>query len=147
MGGNWINRKECVVKWRMKLNGHTYLKRDPVTDIIEDIIILLEMGSYYEISDAISNIKPENADNVAKKLAQFQDMFSAYFETESYCKLDTALEMTEENKYDPHKEKVSLFSHGAYGITVRADDDSAERYIFNVCLQVFMSKLKKINND
>lgn len=127
----------------MKLNGKIYLKQEFVTNILEDIIILLEMGSYYEISDAIRNIKPTHADNVAKKLAQFQDMFFAYFETEAYCKLDIALEMTDENKYDPAKEKVSLFSQGAYGVTIQADDDSCERYIFNVCLQIFTSKLKK----
>ena len=100
------------------------------------------MGSYYEISDAIRNIKPAHADNVAKKLAQFQDMFFAYFETETYCKLDTALEMTEENKYDPKKEKVSLFSQGAYGVTIQSDDDSCEKYIFNVCLHIFIKKIK-----
>ena len=131
----------------MKLNGKKYLKQDSVTNTLEDMIILLEMGSYYEISDAIRNIKPDHADNVAKKLAQFQDMFLVYFETETHCKLDTLLEMADENKYDPHKEKVSLFSQGAYGVTVHADADSCERYIFNVCLQVFASKLKKINKD
>ena len=40
----------------MKLNGKVYLKQDTVIYIIEDIIISLEMGSYYEISDVIKNI-------------------------------------------------------------------------------------------
>ena len=128
----------------MKLNGKVYLKQNTVIYIIEDIIISLEMGSYYEISDAIKNIKPEEADNVAKKLAQFQDMFRAYYEEETHCKLDYAIEITEENMYDPNKEKVGLHSQGAYGVTIRADKDSVERYIFNVCLQIFIKKLKKI---
>ena len=84
---------------------------------------------------------------VAKRLASFQDMFYVFFKTEKYCKLDTATEMTMENLYDSNKEKVSLFSQGAYGVTIQADDNSCERYIFNVCLQVFTSKLKKINKD
>lgn len=126
----------------MKLNGKIYLRQETIINTLEDIVILLEMGQYYEISDAIRNIKPENAENVAVQIAKFQDMFMVYFQNENYCKVDTILEMTQENQYDPKKEKVSLYTQGAYGIKVASDKDATERYIFNVCLQVFMSKIK-----
>lgn len=131
----------------MKLNGKIYLKQDNVINTLEDIIILLETGSYHQIAGSIKNIKPENAEVVAKRLASFQDMFYVFFKTEKYCKLDTATEMTIENLYDSNKEKVSLFSQGAYGVTIRSDAAAAEKYIFNTCLFVFMKKIKQFNGE
>jgi len=130
----------------MKLNGKAYIKEEQVINILEDIVILLELGSYHEISKSIKDIKPENADNVAVKIAQLQDMFRVMFKKENYCKLDVIIETIDENSYDPNKESVKLFTQGAYGIRIRADEDSIERYIFNVCLQILKSKLKEKNN-
>ena len=129
----------------MKLNGKVYLKEDNVKNLIEDLIILLECGDYYLISESIKNIRPINAENVAMKLAKFQDMFIAFYTTENYCKIEDILEMTEENLYDPKKESVSLFTRGAYGVTIQADAESCERYIFNTCLYVFMKKIKVLS--
>lgn len=125
----------------MKLNGKVYVKEEQVINILEDIVILLELGSYHEISKSIKDIKPENADNVAIKIAQFQDMFRVVYKKENYCKLDTIIEMIDENSYDPKKESVKLFTQGAYGITMRADEESVERYVFNVCLHIFKIKI------
>lgn len=127
----------------MKLNGKIYLKEDTVRNEIEDLIILLEQGDYRLIAESIKNIRPENAENVAIKLAKFQDMFIVFYKTENYCKIDDILEMTEENLYDPKKESVCLITRGAYGVTIQADSDSCERYIFNTCLYVFMKKIKQ----
>ena len=35
-------------------------------------------------------------------------MFRAYYEKETHCKLDYAIEITEENMYDPNKEKFPI---------------------------------------
>tara|TARA_B100002019_G_scaffold255170_1_gene237675 strand:+ start:316 stop:720 length:405 start_codon:yes stop_codon:yes gene_type:complete len=131
----------------MKLNGKIYLREDVIRNELEDLIILLEQGDYFLIAESIKNIRPENAENVAIKLAKFQDMFIAFYKTENYCKIDDILEMTEENLYDSKKESVSLFSRGAYGITIKADDDSCEKFIFNTCLYVFMKNIKKYNQN
>jgi hypothetical protein len=128
----------------MKLNGKFYLREETILNIIEDIIILLETGSYYVISDKIRNIEPTNAENVATKLALFQDMFRAFFKKENYCKYDDAVDMVDANMYDPKKESVKLFTQGAYGIIIKADSESADRYIFNICLRVFIARLRKI---
>tara|TARA_Y100000385_G_C12765149_1_gene496810 strand:+ start:164 stop:559 length:396 start_codon:yes stop_codon:yes gene_type:complete len=127
----------------MKLNGKIYVKEEYIINILEDIVILLELGNYYEISKSIKDIKPENADNVAVKIAQFQDTFRVMFKKENYCKLDDIMEVINENSYDPKKESVKLYTQGAYGITITADADSIERYVFNVCLYIF--KIKIVN--
>jgi hypothetical protein len=131
----------------MKLNGKIYLKEDTVRNEIEDLIILLEQGDYRLIAESIKNIRPENAENVAIKLAQFQDMFIALYETENYCKLDDILEMANENLHDSKKETVSLFTSGAYGVIIASDKDASERYIFNICVYVFMKKIKNKYNE
>jgi hypothetical protein len=126
----------------MKLNGKIYIKEEHIINILEDIVILLELGNYYEISKSIKDIKPENADNVAEKLAQFQDTFRVMFRNENYCKLDDIMEVIDENSYDPKKESVKLYTQGAYGIKIRADEESTERYVFNVCLYIFKMKIE-----
>ena len=103
----------------MKLNGKIYLREDVIRNELEDLIILLEQGDYFLIAESIKNIRPENAENVAIKLAKFQDMFIAFYKTENYCKIDDILEMTEENLYDPKKESVCLINRGAYGVTIQ----------------------------
>ena len=131
----------------MKLNGKTYFKKDSILHAIEELIIKLETGEYYRISEKIKDIKVENAENVAVKLSQFQDMFRSYFKHENYCNEETAKEMAEESMYDPKKEKVSLYSSGAYGIRMRADDDAVEKYVFNVCIRIFIVKLREFKRS
>ena len=40
----------------MKLNGKIYIKEEHIINILEDIVILLELGNYYEISKSINDI-------------------------------------------------------------------------------------------
>jgi hypothetical protein len=131
----------------MKLNGNIYLTHEEIINELEDLIILLEGGSYRTISDTISDIKVETADDVAEKLAEFQDMFRAYFKNETYCKLNVALELATDNLYDSKKEKVSIFTQGAYGVTIRSDEEAAKKYVFNTCLYVFMKNIKTMNES
>lgn len=131
----------------MKLNGNLYLKQEEIINELEDLIILLEGGNYRSIAESISDIKVETADTTAKNLADFQDMFRVYFKNEKYCKLDIAIEMTMDNLYDPNKETVSIFTKGAYGVTIRSDNKAAEKYVFNTCLYVFMKNIKKIREN
>jgi len=126
----------------MKLNGKFYLKEQTVLNELEDIIIILEQGEWHKISNEFGNhIKPEHADNVAKKLSDFQDMFRVYFKTESYRKLDEMLTLAEENMYDPIKEKVNLYSQGAYGVIISADSSSIVKFLFNKCIEYFIKNL------
>lgn len=129
----------------MKLNGKVYLKESEIINLLEDIIISLECGNYSNISESIKDIKVENAENTAVNLASFQDMYRAYFKNEKYCKVDLVLEMAETNLYDSKNESVKLFTHGAYGVRIRADNKTAEKFIFNTCLYIFMKKVKNFN--
>ena len=131
----------------MKLNGNKYLSQEEILNELEDIIILLESGKYYAIAESIKDVKVETAENCAKMLAHFQDMFRAYCKLERYCKLDVVLQMTRDNLYDSKKEKVSIFTQGAYGVTIRSDDKAAEKYVFNTCLYVFMKNIKKFREN
>jgi uncharacterized protein with NAD-binding domain and iron-sulfur cluster len=128
---------------KMKLNGNIYLSQEEIINELEDLIILLEEGSYCIIAESIKDIKVETAENCAKMLADFQDMFRAYCKLERYCKLDLVLQMTNDNLYDNKKEKVSIFTQGAYGVTIRSDEEAAKKYVFNTCLYVFMKNIKK----
>ena len=52
-------------------------------------------------------------------------MFIVFYKTENYCKYDDAVDMTEENMYDPKKESVcQTFAQGAYGVIIKADGES-----------------------
>ncbi len=128
----------------MKLNGKVYLKESEIINLLEDIIISLECGDYAVIAESIRDIKVENAENTAINLASFQDMYRAYFKNEKYCKMDLALEMAETNLYDATKERVKLYTQGAYGVRIRSDDKSVEKYVFNTCVCVFIKRIKEI---
>ena len=90
----------------MKLNGKLYLKEPCVLNILEDIVILLEQGDWNKIHNEFGNhVNQEHADEVSKKISEFQDMYRVYFKQENYRKLDDILSMAEENKYDVVKDK------------------------------------------
>ena len=126
----------------MKLNGKLYLKENTILYCLEDIIILLETGKWHKIHKSLSShVNSEHADAVAKKLAKFQDMFRVYFKKENYKKLEDVIMISEENMYDAIKEKVSLYSQGAYGVIISSDSSSIEKYVFNKCIQYFTFKL------
>lgn len=128
----------------MKLNGKFYLREATIINQIEDLIILLESESYTSISKNIRNISVDNAEVVALKLAKLQDMFIVYFKNESHCKCEFAVDMLEDNMYDPNTDSVKLYTRGAYGVSIKADEESVNKYIFNICLQKLKSILTKI---
>ena len=68
-------------------------------------------------------------------------MFRVYFKTESYRKLDEMLALAEENRYDPIKEKVNLYSPGAYGVIISPHSSSIEKFLFNKCIKYFIKNL------
>lgn len=126
----------------MKLNGKFYLKEQNVLNELEDIIILLETENWKKIDESLgTHVNSEHADSVAKKLADFQDMFRVYFKKENYKKNEEIISISEENMYDTIKEKVSLYSQGAYGVIISSDSSSIEKYVFNKCIQYFIFKL------
>ena len=126
----------------MKLNGQFYLKEQIVLNELEDIVIILEQEEWYKISTEFGNhVNSEHANKVAKQLSDFQDMFRVYFKNESYRKLDEMLILAEENMYDPIKEKVNLYSQGAYGVIISADSSSIEKFLFNKCIEYFIKNL------
>ena len=84
----------------------------------------------------IGDIPVNVADDVAKKLADFQDTFSIHFNTEDYLKAELASEYANQKMYDPKKENVAKYRSGAYGVRIKASDDEIVRYVFNVCLKV-----------
>lgn len=127
----------------MKLNGKLYLRESCILNILEDIVILLEQGNWNKINTEFANhVKQEHADEVSKKISEFQDMYRVYFKQENYRKLNDVLSMAEENKYDVIKDKVSLFSQGAYGVIVSSEASSIEKFVFNKCVDYFISKLE-----
>jgi hypothetical protein len=127
----------------MKLNGKLYLRESCILNILEDIVILLEQGNWNKINtEFASHVKQEHADEVSKKISEFQDMYRVYFKHENYRKLNDVLSMAEENKYDVIKDKVSLFSQGAYGVIVSSEASSIEKFVFNKCVDYFISKLE-----
>ena len=128
----------------MKLNGKLYLKESSVLDILEDIVIILEQGEWHKIHKEFGNhVKQEHAEDVAKQLADFQDMFRVYFRQESYRKIEDIISISEENMYDVVKEKVSLYTQGAYGVIISSDDSSIKKFVFNKSINYFISKLEK----
>ena len=101
------------------------------------------MASYHDVSPAIGDIPISVADDVAKKLAEFQDMFSMHFEKESYLKADLAIEYAKRKMYDPKTVKVGKYRTGSFGIQVKAEDEEIVRYVYNVCMEVFAKEFKR----
>ena len=128
----------------MKLNGKFYLRGSTIINQIEDLIMLLESESYTSISENIRNISVDSAEIVALKLAKLQDVFIVYFKNETHCKCDFVVDVLEKHMYNPTTDSVKLYTHGADGVLVKADEESDNKYIFNICLQKLKSILTKI---
>jgi hypothetical protein len=126
----------------IKLNGKPYLTQDEILSIIERHIISIEMASYYEVSPAIGDIPTNVADDVAKKLAEFQDTFSLHFDKEIYLKAELAVEYAKRKMYDPKKVSVGKHRTGSFGIQLRARDDEIVRYVYNICMEVFAKEFR-----
>jgi len=128
----------------IKLNGKTYLSRDEIFYAIEQRVISMEMAQYHEISSAIGDIRPEIADSVAKKLADFQQIFLDHFKKEKYLKAELAVEFAKRKMFDPQTAKVGKYQSGAFGMRIGATDDAVMRYVFNVCMEVCASDFRKL---
>ena len=130
----------------IKLNGKTYLNKDEIFYAIEQHVISMEMAHYHEISPAIGDIQPEIADNVAKKLADFQQIFLDHFEKEKYLKAELAVDFAKKKMFDPKTTKVGKYKSGAFGMRISANDDEVVRYVFNVCMEVCASDFRKLGD-
>ena len=128
----------------IKLNGKTYLNKDEIFYAIEQHVISMEMAHYHEISPAIGDIQPEIADNVAKKLADFQQIFLDHFKKEKYLKAELAVDFAKQKMFDPKTTKVGKYQSGAFGMRINAKDDVVVRYVFNVCMEVCASDFRKL---
>jgi hypothetical protein len=128
----------------IKLNGKPYLTRDEIFYAIEQHVISMEMAHYHEISPAIGDIQPEIADNVAIKLADFQNIFLDHFKKEKYLKAELAIDFAKEKMFDPKSMKVGKFQSAAFGMRINADPDAVIRYVFNVCMEVCASDFRKL---
>ena len=128
----------------IKLNGKIYLSRDEIFYAIEQHVISMEMAHYHEISPAIGDIKPEIADSVAKKLADFQQIFLDHFKQEKYLKAELAVDFAKQKMFDPKTTKVGKYKSGAFGMRISANDDEVIRYVFNVCMEVCASDFRKL---
>jgi hypothetical protein len=134
----------------MKLNGQFYVRMSVVMDYIHDVSTSLSGGSYHEISEAISNIKPENAQTVVTLIDDFVDEliypYSAGSDknADEYVKLLSVTTAIEASLYDPKYQLVALFKTGAYGIKVDADSDAINKYIYNVCMHMLVVNIKKL---
>ena len=128
----------------IKLNGKTYLNKDEIFYAIEKHVISMEMAHYHDISSAIGDIQPEIADNVAKKLADFQTIFLDHFKKEKYLKAELAVEFAKQKMFDPKTIKVGKYQSGAFGMRINAKDDAVVRYVFNVCMEVCASDFRKL---
>ena len=130
----------------IKLNGKTYLSRDEIFYAIEQHVISMEMAHYHEISPAIGDIQPEIADNVAKKLGDFQQIFLDHFKKEKYLKAELAVDFAKQKMFDPKTTKVGKYQSGAFGMRITAKDDAVVRYVFNVCMEVCASDFRKLGD-
>lgn len=128
----------------IKLNGKTYLNKDEIFYAIEQHVISMEMAHYHEISPAIGDIQPDIADNVAKKLADFQQIFLDHFKKEKYLKAELAVDFAKQKMFDPKTTKVGKYQSGAFGMRINAKDDAVVRYVFNVCMEVCASDFRKL---
>jgi hypothetical protein len=134
----------------MKLNGQFYVKMSVVMGCVHDISMNLSDGGYHEISEAIRNIKPENASSVVSLLDDFVDdslypMCVGENKTkDEYVKLSKVIDVIEDSVYDPKKHDVALFKTGAYGIKVSAESESINKYIYNVCMHILTLKIRKL---
>lgn len=130
----------------IKLNGKIYLSRDEIFYAIEQRVISMEMAQYHEISPAIGDIPPEIADSVAKKLADFQQIFLDHFKKEKYLKAILAVDFAKQKMFDPKTTKVGKYQSGAFGMRIGASDDAVMRYVFNVCMEVCASDFRKLGD-
>ena len=106
----------------------------------------METGNYSIVSQDLEDIENDDIDGITRDLAQFQDMYSAYFQKESYISYCRIIEIAEENMYDPTKYSVGLYNLGAYGVKTRSTSESRNRFIFNECIYKFIRSIKKIKN-
>ncbi len=135
----------------MKLNGQFYVRMSVVMDHVHDLSTSLSAGSYHEVSEAIRNIKPENAQSVVTLIDDFVD--EAIYplsvdkdkNADEYVKLSQVTDAIEDSVYDPKKHDVALFKTGAYGIKVNADSDAINKYIYNVCMHMLVVNIKKLD--
>ena len=131
----------------MRLNGHIYLPEGDVTDILEDIVSSLVAGDYMSISSALKTIRPQNAKHTATHLYKILDKFVEFFNTETYIRCEEAIELLKGNMHNSKQTEVALYITGAYGVKTRADDETTERYIFNVCLHICAVKLEEMQDS
>lgn len=129
----------------MKLNGKFYFNEQFVLHQIDQIILLLEHDKYEKIYSAFkSYVNKSHIENVLILLQKFKNTVNEYFKKDHYKKLEELKTILEENKYDSKKESVKLYSQGAYGTIINADDASVQKYVFNKCLDHFY---ENINNE
>ena len=107
-------------------------------------MISMEMAQYHEISPAIGDIQPEVGDNVAKKLAEFQQIFLDRFKKEKYLKAELAVDFAKKKMFDSKTTKVGKYQSGEFGMRIGATDEAVMRYVFNVCMEVCASDFRKL---
>ena len=130
----------------MKLNGQYYIQMDSVVDCIDTISSSLSNGSYYEISDAIRNIKPENAQSVINLIDSTvdNDIYPIKSDDDRFVKLNSVVSAIGNSLYDTDQHEVALFKSGAYGIRISADSTSIDKYVYNVCMHILQTRVKKM---
>tara|TARA_B100001057_G_scaffold490891_1_gene580021 strand:- start:529 stop:942 length:414 start_codon:yes stop_codon:yes gene_type:complete len=120
----------------MKLNGHFYLKEQTVSNELNTIIVLLTKNDGYTkiYSGFKSYVKETHVKKVARTLTEFQEKLCEKFKKDKFIKLSEIIRISQDQKHDPSKESVKLYSQGAYGTIINADVSSVERYVFNKCI-------------
>ena len=126
----------------MKLNGRNYLTKYAVKGRLDDIICLLKQDEWNKIDSTFKNyVNSGHASKVANQLSIFYNKFNKLFQNQKFISFDEIEKITNENKHNPKKESVKLFSQGAYGTIILADVNSVERYVFNKCLDYFIENV------
>tara|TARA_B100001093_G_scaffold501202_1_gene552560 strand:- start:257 stop:658 length:402 start_codon:yes stop_codon:yes gene_type:complete len=126
----------------MKLNGRDYLSKYAIKGRLDNIIFMLNQDGWNQIDNSFKNyVNSTHASQVANQLLIFYDKFDKPFKNQKFISFDEITKITNENKHDPKKVSVKLFSQGAYGTIILADVNSVERYVFNKCLDYFIENV------
>lgn len=122
----------------MKLNGRDYLTKYAIKSRLDNIIFILNQDGWNQIDTSFKNyVNSTHASQVANQISKFYEKFDEPFKHQKFISFDEITKITNENKHDPKKVSVKLFSQGAYGTIILADVNSVERYVFNRCLDYF----------
>tara|TARA_B100001093_G_C26860593_1_gene1030023 strand:- start:31839 stop:32234 length:396 start_codon:yes stop_codon:yes gene_type:complete len=126
----------------MKLNGQDYLTKYTVKRRLDDIILILKQDGWKQIDSSFKNyVNSTHASKVATQILKFYEKFNELFQNQKFVSYNEVIEIANENKHDPKKESVKLFSQGAYGTIILADVNSVERYVFNKCIDYFIENV------